>query len=74
MQRVRFLTKRVFWRLGLATGMSCEFESRANYLARLEVFSCSSTASMTFQLPYMLRTCATFGDLPIVRPFLSARS
>ena len=56
---------RVFWRLELAIGMSYEFESRANCLARLEVLSCSATTGMTLQLPCMLHTCATSGDLPI---------
>ena len=67
MQRVRFLTNRVFWRLGLATGMSRKFELRAKYLAKLEVLSCSATACVTLQLPYMLHTCATFRDLPVAR-------
>ena len=57
---------RVFWRLKLATGTSREFESRANCLVRLEVLSCSATAGVTLQLPYMLHTCASFGNLPIV--------
>ena len=42
-------------------------ESRANCLARLEVLSCSVTASVALQLPCMLHTCATFGDLPVAR-------
>ena len=57
---------RVFWPLDLATGMNCEFESRANCLARLEVLSCSAIAGVTLQLPCMLHTFATFGDFPIV--------
>ena len=48
---------RVFWRLEFATGMSCEFKSRANYLARLEVLSYSAIAGVTLQLP-LLHTCA----------------
>ena len=67
MQRVRFLTNRVFWQLGLATGMSRKFELRAKYLAKLEVLSCSATAGVTLQLSCMLHTCATFHDLPIAR-------
>ena len=55
-------------------------ESQANYIARLEVLSYSAPAVVTLQLPYMLHTCATFGDLPvasqlrdpITRLFLSA--
>ena len=67
MWTVKFLTNRAFWRLDLAIGMSYELESRANCLARLEVLSCSATAGVTLQLPCMLHTCATFGDLPVAR-------
>ena len=49
-------------------------ESRANCLARLEVLSCSATVGVTLQLPYMLHTCAIFGDLLVIKPFLSAHS
>ena len=65
MRRVRFLTNRVLWRLGLTTEMSRKFESRANCLARLEVLSCSAIAGVTLQLPCMLHTCATFGNLSV---------
>ena len=73
---------KLFWRLELATRTSRKFELRANCLARLEVLSCSATASVTLQLPYMIHTCATFGDLlvtsqsqdPVTRLFLSAHS
>ena len=64
MRKVRFFPNRVVWRLGLATWLSCDSESQANYLARLEVFSCSALASVTVQLPYMLHTCASFCGLP----------
>ena len=64
MWKVRFVTNRVVWRLGLTTWLSHESEPRANCLARLEVFSCNALASMTLQLPCMLHTCASFGDLP----------
>ena len=47
-------------------------ESRANCLARLEVLSYSATTGVTLQLPYMLHTCAIFGDLPIARSSLQA--
>ena len=67
MQRVSFVTNRVFWRLGLATGLSHEFKSRANYLASLGLLSCNVTAGVTLQLPYMLHTCAYFGDLSTAR-------
>ena len=40
-------------------------ESRANGLASLGLLSCSATAGMTLQLPYMLHTGANFGGLPI---------
>ena len=66
----------------LATRARDYNESRANCLARLEVLSCSAIAGVTLQLPCMLHTCASFGDLPVVRqsrdlvarPFLSAHS
>ena len=74
MRKVRFVTNRAVWRLGLATGMSREFESQTNYLAKLEVLSCSAPASVTLQLPHMLHTCASFGDFPVVRLCLSAHS
>ena len=63
MQRFSFSHNRVVWWLGLATGLSREFKSRANYLASMRLLSCSATASVTLQLPYMLYTCASFGDL-----------
>ena len=62
MRKVKFLTNRAFWWLSLMTGMSREFESQANCLAKLEVLSCSATAGVTLQLPSMLHTCATFGN------------
>ena len=67
MRRVSFVTNRVFLRLGLATGLSHEFKLRANYLASLGLLSYSATASVTLKLPYMLHTCACFGDLPTAR-------
>ena len=63
MRKVRFVTNRMVWWLGLATWLSCEFEPRANYLARLEVSFCSAPAGVTLQLPCMLHMCASFGDL-----------
>ena len=63
----QFQLNRAFWRFKLATWTSHEFESRANCLARLEVLSCSAPAVMTLQLPCMLHTCATFGNLPVAR-------
>ena len=67
MRKVRFVTNRAVWRLGLATGMSREFESQANCLVKLEVLSYSALAGMTLQLPYMLHTFASFGDSPVTR-------
>ena len=67
MRKVIFQPNNAFWQLNLATGMSRKFESRANWLARLEVLSCSAPAVVTLQLPYVLHTCATFGNLPIMR-------
>ena len=45
-----FFLNRVFWRLGLATRLSCEFKPRANSLASLRLLSCSATAGMNLQL------------------------
>ena len=42
-------------------------ELRANGLTRLEVLSGSAPAVVTLQFLCMLHTCATFGDLPVVR-------
>ena len=73
----QFFPNRVVWRLGLATGLSCQFKLRANGLASLGLLSCSATASMTLQLPCMLHMCANFGSLPVtshsrVQPRVSA--
>ena len=67
MRIVSFSSNRAFWRLQLTTRMTCEFESRANCLARLEILSYSATTGMTFQLPYMLHTCTTFGNSSVTR-------
>ena len=75
-------SNKVFWRLELATRISCEFESQANCLVRLEILSYSATVGLTLQLLCMLHTCATFGDSqvtsqlrdPVTRLFLSAHS
>ena len=64
MQKISFSYNRVVWWLGLTTRLSHEFKLRANCLASLELLSCSAIAGVTFQLPCMLRTCASFGDLP----------
>ena len=61
----QFFPNRVVWRLGLATGLSRKFKSRAIGLVRLVLLSCSTTADMIFQLPCMLHTCANFGGLPV---------
>ena len=42
-------------------------ELQANCLIRLEVLSCSATVSVSLQLPCMLHTCASFGNLPVAR-------
>ena len=73
----QFLPNRVVWQLDFATGLSREFKPRANGLASLGLLSCSATAGMTLQLPYMLHTCANFGGLPVashsrVQPRVSA--
>ena len=68
---------------GVLATRPCDWnKSRANCLARLEVLSYSVIVGVTLQLPCMLHTCATFGDLPVAsqsrdpvaRPFLSAHS
>ena len=57
-----FQPNRAFWWLNLATGTSHKIESWANCLVGLEVLSCSAPTVVTLQLPYMLHTCATFGN------------
>ena len=69
----QFFPNRVVWPLGLVTGLSREFKPRANGLASLGLLSCSATASMTLQLPCMLRTCVDFGGLLVAsHPRVSA--
>ena len=63
MWKVRFVTNRVVWWLGLATWLSYESELRANYLARLEVLSCKATAGVTLQLPLHASHVCHSGDL-----------
>ena len=46
----QFFPNRVFWRLGLATGLSRKFKPRANGLANLGLLSCSATTGVTLQL------------------------
>ena len=43
----QFFPNRVVGRLGIATELSREFKLRANYLASLEVLSCSALTSVT---------------------------
>ena len=62
----QFFPNRVVWRLGLETGLSREFNLRANSLASLGLLSSSATVGVTLQLPCMLHTCAKFGDLPVM--------
>ena len=61
----QFFLNRVIWRLGLATGLRCEFKPWANGLASLGILSCSAIVGMTLQLPCMLHMCANFGGLPV---------
>ena len=65
----QFQPNRAFWRLELATGTSHEFESRANYLAKLEVFSCSAPVVMTLQLLQNISHVCHSSDLPNARLF-----
>ena len=46
----QFFPNSVFWRLDLATGLSCKFKPRANGLASLGLLSCSVIAGATLQL------------------------
>ena len=73
--------KRAFWWLDLAIGTSRKFESWANCLARLEVFSYSATVGVILQLPLHashvcqsrdLATCKIQSWDPVARLFLSA--
>ena len=43
-------SRRVFWRLDLVTGLSCEFKPRENGLASLGLLSCIAIAGGTLQL------------------------
>ena len=63
MWKFNFFLNRVVWRLGLATGLSCEFKPQAKGLANLGLLSCSAIVGMTLQLPCMLHTYANFGGL-----------
>ena len=64
MRKVRFVTNRVVWQLGLVTWLNRESELRVNCLAKLEVLSYNAPVDVTLQLSWMLHTCAFFGDLP----------
>ena len=50
----KFFPNRAGWRLGLATGLSREFQPRVNCLASLGLLSCSAPAGITLQLPACL--------------------
>ena len=69
----QFFPNWVVLRIGLATRLSREFKPQANSLASLGLLSCSATAGMTLQLPYMLHTCTNFVSLPVANhPRVSA--
>ena len=59
----QFFPNRVFQRLDLATGLSCEFKPQANGLASLGLLSCSATAGVTLQLLACLAHVHHSGDL-----------
>ena len=61
----QFFSNRVFWRLDLATGLSCEFKPRANGLASLGLLSCSATAGATLQLLTCLARVQHSGGLQL---------
>ena len=54
---------RVFWRLNLRTGLSCEFKLRANGLANLGLLSYSAAASAMLQLLACLAYVHHYGGL-----------
>ena len=58
---------RSFWQLELSTRTSCEFESWANCLARLEVLSYSAPAIVTLQLLLHTSHVCHSSDLPVTR-------
>ena len=62
----QFFPNKMVWQLGLTTGLSHEFKLRANSLASLGLLSCSATAGMTLQFPWMLHASANFGGLPVM--------
>ena len=51
------LPNRVFWRLDLAIGLSCEFKQRANGLASLELLSCSEQLARLFSFWHAWHVC-----------------
>ena len=59
----QFFPNRVFWRLDLTTGLSCEFKPQANSLASLGLLSCSATTGVTLQLLACLARVQHSGDL-----------
>ena len=78
----QFFPNKVFWQLNLATGLSREFQPRANGLANLGLSSCSATASATLQLLACLACVQPSGGLhaashsrdPIASPCFFAQS
>ena len=67
MWKISFHPNRAFWRLNLTTRTSCEFESQANCLARLEFFVlyCSSCRDLSASL-HAPHVCH-FSDFPVAR-------
>ena len=63
--KCHILPNRVFWRLDLATGLSCEFKPRANGLASLGLLSCSAIAGATLQLLACLAHVQHSGGLQV---------
>ena len=61
----QFFPNRVFWRLDLATGLSCEFKPRANSLANLGLLFCSATVGVTLQLLACLARVQLSGGLQL---------
>ena len=61
----QFFPSRVFWRLDLTIGMSCEFKLRANGLPSLGLLSYSAIAGATLQLLACLARVHHSGNLQL---------
>ena len=69
----QFFLNRVVWQLGLATGLSREFQPWVNGLANLGLLSYSATAGVALQLPCMLLMCLQLAALSRESPMSPSR-